>query len=137
MKLSKLFMTGMVDEEGKAPIFHVDVACQTDDLMAVARYWHPDRKQHDILRSLLTDMFEVFDTSIEQMDWSASDDSDRSETDYSNDSSLKYNSYMCISGSCPHYMETASDASRISKQRFKQRRTTRLLHVFTIFDEAT
>ena len=81
LKLSKLFMTGMVDEEEKAPIFHVDVACQTDDLMAVARYWHPDRKQHDILRSLLTDMFEVFDTSIEQMDWSASDESDRSEKD--------------------------------------------------------
>ena len=73
-------MTRMVDEKEKAPLL-VDVACQTDDLMAVARYWHPNRKQHDILRSLLTDMFEVFDTSIEQMDWLASDESDRSEKD--------------------------------------------------------
>ena len=80
MKLSKLFMTGMVDEKEKAPL-HVNVPCQTDDLMAVVRYCHPDRKQHDISRSLLTDMFEVFDTSIEQMDWSASDESDQSETD--------------------------------------------------------
>ena len=80
LKLSKLFMTGMADEKETAPLL-VDVACQTDDLMAVARYWHPDLKQHDISRSLLTDMSEVFDTSIEQMDWSASDESDQSETD--------------------------------------------------------
>ena len=136
LRLSKFFMTGTVDEKEDAPLL-VDVACQTDDLMAVTQYWHPARKQYDVSRSSLTDMSEVSDTSIEEMDWSAIDDSDQSETDQGNDSLLKLKSYICLCGSCPYYIEIASDVSRILNATIQEKTsTTRLLQAFTTYDEA-